>query len=113
MASLSATGTQRPRLTRDDVLDAQEVAELLHMPLSTVLDLARRGVLPGHKLGRRWIFLHDELELGLRHAPSRNGPQTRQQPPAREAAGPPRPRSKRYPGAVPYSDQPAQPHLFS
>jgi hypothetical protein len=47
------------------------------------------GVLPGHKLGRRWIFLHDELELGLRHAPSRNGPRTHQQPPARQAAGPP------------------------
>src|ERR1700690_4467735 len=99
MASLSPAATTRPRLTRDDVLDATEVAELLHMPLSTVLDLARRGVLPGHKLGRRWIFLHDELELGLRHAPSRNGRQTHQEPPALKAAGPQQRRPKRYPGA--------------
>ena len=112
MASLSPAATTRPRLTRDDILDAHEVAELLHMPLSTVLDLARRGVLPGHKLGRRWIFLRDELELGLRHAPSRNGPQTHQQPPAREAAGPPRRRPKRYPEAVPSRAQLAQPRLF-
>lgn len=112
MASPSPAAAARPRLTRDDVLDAREVAELLHMPLSTVLDLARRGVLPGHKLGRRWIFLHDELELGLRHAPSRNGPHTPQQPPARQAAGPSRRRPRRYPGAVPSGDQPAQPHLF-
>jgi len=108
-----SAAASRPRLTRDDVLDAQEVAELLHMPLSTVLDLARRAVIPGHKLGRRWIFLHDELEAGLRDAPSPIGPQTHHQPPAREAAGPPRRRSKRYPEAVPSRDQTAQTSLFS
>jgi hypothetical protein len=47
----------RPHLTREDVLEVREVADVLHMPLSTIFDYARRGVLPGHKLGRRWIFL--------------------------------------------------------
>jgi excisionase family DNA binding protein len=56
----------RPRLTREDVLDGRDVAELLHMPISTVLEYARRGLLPGHKLGRRWIFLRDEVEAAVR-----------------------------------------------
>jgi hypothetical protein len=60
-----------PRLTRDEVLDARQVADLLHLPASTVLDYARREILPAHKLGRRWIFLRDEIELRLRDAPGR------------------------------------------
>lgn len=56
----------RPQLTREDVLDAGEVAELLHLPISTVLEFARRGLLPAHKLGRRWIFLRDEVEAAVR-----------------------------------------------
>jgi excisionase family DNA binding protein len=58
-----------PRLTREDVLDGQDVAELLHLPLSTVLEYARRDLLPGHKLGRRWIFLRDEVEATVRGRP--------------------------------------------
>ena len=33
-------------LTRDEVMTACEVAELLRMPTSTVYELARKGVLP-------------------------------------------------------------------
>ncbi len=58
--------TTHPRLTREDVLDGRDVAELLHLPLSTVLEYARRGLLPGRKLGRRWIFLRDEVEAAVR-----------------------------------------------
>jgi Helix-turn-helix domain len=54
------------RLTRDDVLDGRDVAELLHMPISTVLEYARRGLLPARKLGRRWIFIRDEIEAAVR-----------------------------------------------
>ena len=53
-------------LTRDDVLTMREVADLLRLPLSTVSEFARRGTLPARKLGRRWIFLRDELEAALR-----------------------------------------------
>ena len=112
MAIPSPATASRPRLTRDDVLDAGEVAELLHMPLSTVLDFARRGVIPGHKLGRRWIFLRDELEAGVRDAPARRDDQRRQQPPAREAAGRTPSRAKRYPQTVPASESRRQPRLF-
>jgi excisionase family DNA binding protein len=58
-----------PRLTREDVLDGRDVAELLHLPTSTVLEYARRGLLPGRKLGRRWIFLRDEVEATVRSQP--------------------------------------------
>ena len=49
-------------LTRDEVMTAREVADLLRMPTSTVHELARRGVLPARRLGRTWRFLRPELE---------------------------------------------------
>jgi excisionase family DNA binding protein len=72
---------ERPRLTREDVAAAREVADLLGLPLSTVFDFARRGLLPGHKLGRRWIFLHDELEASLRRAPRTSVLRSKSPPP--------------------------------
>ena len=69
ITTVSKAGATRPRLTRDDVAAAREVSDLLGIPLSTVLEYARRGVLPGHKLGRRWIFLRDEIEAAVRGAP--------------------------------------------
>jgi excisionase family DNA binding protein len=44
-------------LTRDEVMTAREVADLLRMPTSTVYELARSGVLPARRLGRTWRFL--------------------------------------------------------
>lgn len=49
-------------LTRDEVMTATEVAELLHLPVSTVYYLARRGELPACRLGRTWRFLRPRLE---------------------------------------------------
>jgi len=100
----------RPRLTREDVLDAREVADLLHLPISTALDLARRGVLPAHKLGRRWIFLHDEIEAHVRTAPGRI---ETAQPPGRAGHPPATRRATRYPKAVPATPSRTQQALFS
>lgn len=50
------------RLTRDEVMTVSEVADLLHMPVSTVYYLARQGQLPATRLGRTWRFLRPELE---------------------------------------------------
>jgi excisionase family DNA binding protein len=55
-----------PGLTRDGVLTASEVADLLHMPVSTVYQLARGGQLPACRLGRTWRFLRPRLEELLR-----------------------------------------------
>jgi excisionase family DNA binding protein len=53
-------------LTRADVLTVADVAELLRMPRSTVYDLARRGLLPGHRLGRSLRFIRAEIDAWLR-----------------------------------------------
>jgi excisionase family DNA binding protein len=52
----------RVGLTRDEVMTASEVADLLHLPVSTVYYLARRGELPARRLGRTWRFLRPRLE---------------------------------------------------
>lgn len=49
-------------LTRDEVMTAREVADMLRMPTSTVYELARKGVLPARQLGRTWRFLRPRLE---------------------------------------------------
>ncbi|MGB0092709.1 MAG: helix-turn-helix domain-containing protein [Solirubrobacteraceae bacterium] len=56
-----ATPARQP-LTRDEVMTATEVADLLHLPVSTVYYLARRGDIPAHQLGRTWRFLRPRLE---------------------------------------------------
>lgn len=53
-------------LTRDEVLTAREVADLLKMPVSTIYELARRGELPARRLGRTWRFLRPRLDELLR-----------------------------------------------
>lgn len=53
-------------LTRDDVMTAQEVGALLHIPGSSVYELARRGTIPGHRIGRAWRFIRQEIEDCLR-----------------------------------------------
>jgi excisionase family DNA binding protein len=52
-------------LTRLDVMTTAEVAELIRIPTSTVYELARRGVLPGHRVGRAWRFVRAEVEEWL------------------------------------------------
>jgi excisionase family DNA binding protein len=49
-------------LTRDEVMTGSEVAELLHLPVSTVYYLARRGEIPACRLGRAWRFLRPRIE---------------------------------------------------
>ena len=45
----------------DELLTADEVAELLHVPRSTVGDYARRGMLPSIKLGRHRRFVRSDV----------------------------------------------------
>jgi excisionase family DNA binding protein len=59
-------GTSSPRrLTADDVMTARDVALLLHAPISTVEDWARRGVLPSVKIGRRRLYIRAHIEMAL------------------------------------------------
>jgi excisionase family DNA binding protein len=59
------TGPRR-RITREDVMTAAEVGELLGLPTSTVYRLARNGTLPSARLGRTVRFLRDDVE-GVLH----------------------------------------------
>jgi excisionase family DNA binding protein len=58
----SARMPARVGLTRDEVMTAGEVADLLHLPVSTVYYLARRGEIPACRLGRTWRFVRPRIE---------------------------------------------------
>lgn len=45
-----------------DVMTASDVADFLHIPVSTVYELTRRGELPARRVGRTWRFLRPRLE---------------------------------------------------
>lgn len=62
----TANEPPRRRLTRADVMTAREVAEMLGLPVSTVYELARRGVLPCSRLGRAVRIIRDDVEAALR-----------------------------------------------
>lgn len=64
----TAAATLRRRLTRADVMTARDVADLLDLPVSTVYEFARRGVLPCARLGRTVRFVRDEIERTLQPA---------------------------------------------
>lgn len=59
-------GRGRRPITREDVMTAAEVAEVLGMPVSMVYELARRGELPSARLGRTVRFLRESVEERLR-----------------------------------------------
>ena len=53
-------------------MTASDVARLLHAPVSTVEDWARRGILPSVKIGRRRLYIRQNIETALtgqEHAP--------------------------------------------
>ncbi|HLB21309.1 MAG TPA: helix-turn-helix domain-containing protein [Solirubrobacteraceae bacterium] len=53
------------RLIADDVLTGRDVARLLHAPVSTVEDWARRDILPSVKIGRRRLYIRQQIETAL------------------------------------------------
>ena len=46
----------------DDLMTVKEVAEYLHIHHSTVLRYAKRGHLPGFKVGLKWRFRRREID---------------------------------------------------
>jgi excisionase family DNA binding protein len=56
-----ATGETFPSAL-DELMTAQQVAMLLLLPISTVMDYARRGVLPSIKLGKHRRFVRSQVE---------------------------------------------------
>jgi excisionase family DNA binding protein len=58
----SKVAPQPHGLTRADLMTAREVAELFGVPISTVYEWGRCGVLPRVKLGRHVRFLRAQVE---------------------------------------------------
>ncbi len=53
------------RATLDELMTADQVAALLLLPVSTVKDYARRGVLPSIKLGKHRRFVRSAVQAAL------------------------------------------------
>ncbi len=65
LASIVGRGDEPERavsLGAADVMTVSDVAEFLHIPVSTVYELTRRGELPARRVGRTWRFLRPRLE---------------------------------------------------
>jgi excisionase family DNA binding protein len=54
-----------PSFSRDDLLTATEVAEVLRVKRTTALDYMRRGLIPACKIGRRWYSAKPLLDQHL------------------------------------------------
>ena len=46
-------------------LDIKGAADALKVHTNTILDLAGRGVLPGAKIGRSWVFREEDIDAYL------------------------------------------------
>ena len=63
---LTLDDLNRPRgLTRAELMTSREVAELLDVPISTVLEWGRDGTLPRVKLGRHVRFIRAHVEAAI------------------------------------------------
>jgi hypothetical protein len=51
--------------SREDLLDANDVADVLRVKRTTALDYMRRGVIPACKIGRRWYSVRSRLDAHL------------------------------------------------
>jgi excisionase family DNA binding protein len=56
--------------SEDEYLTFEQAAELLSVSRSTLYRWLRDGEVPGHKLGRQWRFVREELEQWSRRGPS-------------------------------------------
>lgn len=53
-----------------DLLDTAAAARYLHLHPKRIQALARRGSLPGRRVGRKWLFARHDLERLLGAAPA-------------------------------------------
>jgi excisionase family DNA binding protein len=62
MNSTAPAKSEPPSFSRQDLLTATEVAEVLRLRRTTALDYMRRGVIPAFKIGRSWYALRSRLD---------------------------------------------------
>ena len=57
-----------------EFLTAEEVAEYLRLPLSTVYKLVQDKRLPGFKVGKHWRFRKDTIQKWIKEQEIKNEP---------------------------------------
>ena len=48
-------------MEKEEILTRKDVAELLHVTRQTVINYTKKGLLKSYKLGRRVLYLKDEV----------------------------------------------------
>jgi molybdopterin-binding protein len=71
----------------DDLLTAQQAADLLHLHVKRVQGLARAGRLPAVRHGRKWLFPRDRLLDALESAGAGRSDRRTTPPPTGRSAG--------------------------
>ena len=61
-------------LMDSEFLTAEEVAEYLRLPLSTVYKLVQDKRLPGFKVGKHWRFRKDTIQKWIKELEVKNEP---------------------------------------
>ena len=61
-------------LMDSEFLTAEEVAEYLRLPLSTVYKLVQDKRLPGFKVGKHWRFRKDTIQKWIKEQEVKNKP---------------------------------------
>jgi excisionase family DNA binding protein len=46
-------------------LTTEEVAKMLNHSVHSVRDKVKQGLLPGHRVGRKWLFDRDEVRAAI------------------------------------------------
>lgn len=62
----------------DDTMDVAEAAAMLRAEVATVLQYARRGDLPGTRIGKSWVFLREDVMSFLREQIAKDTEERRQ-----------------------------------
>jgi excisionase family DNA binding protein len=53
-------------MSADETLGVEQAALLLHAENETVMQFARRGELPGTRIGKSWVFIREDVLAFLR-----------------------------------------------
>ncbi len=51
----------------DDILDADQVGQMLHIHPRTIVRLAKQGKIPGFKVGSQWRFRKEAINEYIRN----------------------------------------------
>jgi excisionase family DNA binding protein len=49
------------RLEDDEILTVEELCKFLKLHQRTIYKLAKKGIIPGRKVGKKWLFLRSEV----------------------------------------------------